>query len=247
MKRAWIALMLGTGSLAAQELPPGLPSEIVRPKAPAPVAAPAPAAVPSPAPVVPAPVSPTPEVPASTVRRDEVAVPERIPVDHYQTLWQRSPFELSIQAANAVPTGIAADWLLTSVSRVDGQPMAILFNKTSGETAVVKTKDNGTHGMRLVSAEIMSDYRKSKVKVVRGSEQAELVFQEQDLTALAALAPVGTAAPPVPVIQNGIVTPRPTGSTVVQPGTSTSTSTSTIRPPRRIISRPNPVRPPTTP
>lgn len=238
MKRAWIGLLLGTGCLAAQELPPGLPPEIVRPKTPAPVEVPV---APVPAPAVPAPAM-------QPAKRDEVAVPERIPVEHYQTLWQRSPFELSIQAANAAPTGIAADWLLTSVSRLDGQPMAILFNKTSGETAVVKTKDNGTHGMRLVSAEIMSDYRKSKVKVSRGSEEpVELVFQEQDLTALAALAPAGSAAPPVPVIQNGIVAPRPSGSVVVQPGTNTPTSTPTIRPPRRIISRPNPVRPPTTP
>ena len=227
----------GTTVLAvAQGLPPGLPPELALPGAQTPTAQ-------TPAVVAPPPASEpaVPRVPMPAPSLD-VPIPEKIPVEHYQTLWQRSPFELSIQTANAAPTGIAADWLLTSLSRIDGQPVAILVNRTTSETVVVKTKDNGIHGMRVASAQIESDFRKSKVKIVRGAdESAELVFQEQDLASMAALAPVmipPSSNPGATANMPGQAPPSPS----VRPGTNTPSTVP--RRPNRIIVRPKPVTPP---
>jgi len=220
-----------TVGAVAQGLPPGLPPELALPGAQTPAAG---SSTPTSEPAVP----PVP-VPAPSL---DVPIPEKIPVEHYQTLWQRSPFELSIQTANAAPTGIAADWLLTSLSKIDGQPLAILVNRTTSETVVVKTKENSIHGMRIASAQIAPDYRQSKVKIVRGTEEAELIFQEQDLASMAALAPVS-----LPPASNPGATAnmpgQPAPSPSIRPGTN-APATVPRRPPNRIIVRPKPVTPP---
>jgi hypothetical protein len=231
-----LVFSLGTTVLAvAQGLPPGLPPELALPGAQTPTAQTPAAEAPPPASV---PAVPKVPVPAPSL---DVPIPEKIPVEHYQTLWQRSPFELSIQTANAAPTGIAADWLLTSLSRIDGQPVAILVNRTSSETVVVKTKDNGLHGMRIASAQIASDFRQSKVKIVRGNEEAELIFQEQDLASMAALAPV-TPPPSSNPAAAANLPGQPTPNPSVRPGTNATPSVP--RRPNRIIVRPKPVTPP---
>ncbi len=225
---------MAVGALA-QGLPPGLPPELALPGAQTPAVQTPAAEATSPAsePVIPRVPMPAPSL--------DVPIPEKIPVEHYQTLWQRSPFELSIQTANAAPTGIAADWLLTSLSRIDGQPVAILVNRTTSETVVVKTKDNGIHRMRIASAQIASDFRQSKVKIVRGDETAELIFQEQDLASMAALAPVSLPPSSNPgATANMPGQPNPSPS--VRPGNNTVPSVP--RRPNRIIVRPKPVTPP---
>ncbi|MDX6767342.1 MAG: hypothetical protein SFU85_11195 [Candidatus Methylacidiphilales bacterium] len=226
-----MTVLLGFPVLSAQELPPGLPPEMTAGTAPSTAVAP-----------VPAPSAPAPSTPV-TIPSAQTPIPGRVTVDHYGSIWQRSPFELSIQAANAAPTGIAADWLLTSLSRVNGEPVAIVVNKTNGETAVVKMRESSAHNLRLVSADIKTDYRQSKVKIARGTEEAELIFQEQDLSSLASLAPAapapGNTNPANPVNPAA----RPPGTSAAIPGLPAGTS-STPRPPRRLIIRPKPVTPP---
>jgi len=183
---------------------------------------------------------------------DAAAIPARVPPERYQTLWERSPFEIPVAAESSPVTGIRAEWLLTSLSRSGGKPFAILVSKGTGESVVIRQGEEGAHGFTLVDAVIAQDFKNSRATVRRGAESAELQFQEQELATLVSAAPQAQAAPaPSPPGTNPGVRPNqsrfppPPAVRPTAPGIpSAAPNPSTPQPPRRIIRRPDPVTPP---
>lgn len=164
--------------------------------------------------------------------------PVPIPLEKYARLWENSPFELGVAKSESKPTGIAAEWLLTSISKVGDKPVVTLFNRASNESTVLSPGLNGTGGLELVDADVKEDFLQSSVHIRRGTEVAKFTFQQNELNALQKNQPLGIPHPPVPgglpPIPVAIPTPPPGAMIPPPPGSAPVLP----NPPKRVITRP---------
>lgn len=169
---------------------------------------------------------------------EDAVIPRPIPVESYEMLWRRSPFEIPVAVDAAQQGGIAGTWVLASLSSIDGFATAILRHKSTGEAVLLQAgQTDATHQLTLVEAYIDADHTRSRALVRQGAETAELVFQDHELSALASLAPGPLAAPLSPQAGTDPHAENPPQPVPAQPPQ-----------PRRVIIRPHPaaIAPPPT-
>ncbi len=158
LPRLWLLTALWTvtcGCLAAQDEPP---AEAVA----EPSAAEAPATL------------------AEQVEEEETAdamVPQAYPEDRYLTMWDKNPFMREVVPVIQKVENFSKDWTLAGISASGGVYSVNIFNKQTG--AYQRIKEGQTGGeFRLDSVNFNKDRRQSSVKVTRGTETAELKYDD---------------------------------------------------------------------
>jgi len=144
------------------------------------------------------------------------AIPQAYSEEHYASTWRRNPFLLETKPKEGAPTvGFAEDWELKGLTRIQGQPQALLNNKKTQESHWVRTTED-KDGFKLLEATIDRDLHKSSVKVTKAGEAAAATFTFPEVAA----APATGARPgaPVPGVRPGGQMPTPGTNPIRQPG-----------------------------
>jgi hypothetical protein len=142
---------------------------------------PPPAEVPTPSPEIPTETPPeTPsDSPTETPTSEEVeAVPQAYPEDRYLTMWDKNPFLLKTAVIQQTTESFAKDWALSGISATSGVYSVRIFNKQTGKFERLKQGSVSAGEFQLVSVTYDKDRSKSSVKVSRGSETAELKYDD---------------------------------------------------------------------
>jgi hypothetical protein len=143
---------------------------------------PPPAEVPTEESPTPSPETPTetpPESPTETPPTEEAeAVPQAYPEDRYLTMWDKNPFLLKTAVIEQKAESFAKDWALSGISATSGVYTVRIFNKQTGKFERLKQGSPGGSEFQLVSVTYDKDRSKSSVKVSRGTETAELTYDD---------------------------------------------------------------------
>jgi hypothetical protein len=120
-----------------------------------------------------------PEPPTETPPTEEAeAVPQAYPEDRYLTMWDKNPFLLKTAVIEQKTESFAKDWALSGISASSGIYSVRIFNKQTGKFERLKQGSVSAGEFQLVSVTYDKDRSKSSVKVSRGSETAELKYDD---------------------------------------------------------------------
>lgn len=124
-------------------------------------------------------VSEVPLAESATTQTEEEsdAVPLAYPEDRYLTMWDKNPFLLKTVVVDQKTESFAKDWALRGIMASDGLYHVSILNKVTGKSERLKEGESGKE-FRLVSVNYDKNRRKSSVKVSRGTETAELTYDE---------------------------------------------------------------------
>jgi hypothetical protein len=124
-------------------------------------------------------VSDVPLAESATTQTEEEsdAVPLAYPEDRYLTMWDKNPFLLKTVVVDQKTESFAKDWALRGIMASDGLYHVSILNKVTGKSERLKEGESGKE-FRLVSVNYDKNRRKSSVKVSRGTETAELTYDE---------------------------------------------------------------------
>ncbi len=215
--KPWLLLLPAAVSLSlamAQDIKPRRPLVSPAPGG-APRPSPAKPAAPSPAPAAETPApSPTPEppaqaatvTPAAPAAVSQAAPPAAVPSnaipkayaeEHYAATWRRNPFLIETKAKDAAPgPSFADDWELKGLTRIKGEPQAMLGNKKTQEYHWVKTTED-KDGFKLLEAKFDRDIHKQSVKVAKSGDPNPATFTFPEVAAAPAAA-MGARVPGAP-------------------------------------------------
>jgi hypothetical protein len=112
-----------------------------------------------------------------TEESDSDAVPTAYPEDRYLTMWDKNPFLLKTIVIEQKVESFAKDWALRGIMASGGLYHVSIINKVTGKSERLKEGDSGKE-FRLVSVNYDKNRKKSSVKVARGSETAELTYDD---------------------------------------------------------------------
>jgi hypothetical protein len=136
---------------------------------------------PPPSPEIPTATPPEtlPDSPTETPPTEEAeAVPQAYPEDRYLTMWDKNPFLLKTAVIEQKAESFAKDWALSGISATSGVYTVRIFNKQTGKFERLKQGSPGGSEFQLVSVIYDKDRSKSSVKVSRGTEIAELTYDD---------------------------------------------------------------------
>jgi hypothetical protein len=114
---------------------------------------------------------------ASDNPESEEAIPKAFPEDRYLTMWDKNPFQRKVVKIEQAVESFAKDWALSGISASGGVFTVRIFNKQTGKFERLKQGQPGGD-FQLVSVNYDKDRAKSSVKVSRGSETAELKYDD---------------------------------------------------------------------
>jgi hypothetical protein len=171
--------------------------------------------------------------------------PEKYDIGRYKKIWERSPFIVETVAVQQ-SVGLASKYALVGLVQSGSESVAFLDD--SGKTVMIsKKRPDPERHLELVSITADKDFRKSRVTIRQGAEQAELPFDPRGVVAMGGSASIDpgvqqpSAVPPPP----GVIS-RQLGAAPVQPPPSPGASPAVNGAPsttRRIISPGTPVVP----
>lgn len=119
------------------------------------------------------------DLPAAAAAEDQSEViPQAYPEDRYLTMWDKNPFLLKTAVIEQKTESFAKDWALSGISASGGVYTVRIFNKQTGKFERLKEGQTTGSEFRLVEVNYDKDRTKSKVKVARGSETAELAYDD---------------------------------------------------------------------
>ena len=104
----------------------------------------------------------------------EEFAPQALTSEHFSDLKERSPFLRTLDFAEA--------YRLRGVATIDGQPVAVLFNRHTQKTVQVTSARANDLGMKLVAVEQTMDLSKVSVRLAIGGEEVELAYDEQQIS-----------------------------------------------------------------
>jgi len=142
-------------------------------------------------------------------------VPEGYPVDRYSTLWKRSPFTIASVQQDAVPDSFASKLALVGVARIGSEDFVILLNKDSQERINVSSITNG-QGLKLIAVEANPDPLKASATIQKGTEIANVKYDQTLLAASSVPVPAVNVAAPQALPPNGEPPIPHTGPTPVR-------------------------------
>lgn len=133
---------------------------------------------------------------------DDGVTPRAFPEDRYLTMWDKNPFLLETAPVIQKREDFSKDWSLAGLSADKGKYTVLIRNKQT--QAYQRLKEGDDKGeFRIVSVNFHRDRNQTSVKVARGSETADLTYDES-----------ATAAP---VTVNNTMA-APAGAAGAQPG-----------------------------
>ena len=153
-----------------------------------------PVAAPSPPPLLRAEADPPAEVEPAPPAEESITTPA-FPLSRYETLWQRSPFQLESVAPPVESAGMAQRFALTGIAEINGEPMVFVMERATQNRLMVKA-DSKEGGVSLVQVDVQQKYTDSSATLRQGAEVGVVRFD------------AGVAmAPGMP--QPGMPSPRP--------------------------------------
>ena len=149
----------------------------------------------------------TPQDPAGAGSAPEsgeaVGLLPAFPLSRYETLWERSPFQLESVAPPVESAGLSQRYALTGLAAINGEPIAFLMERATQNRLMVK-KDSEANGLSLVQVDVQQKYTDSSATVRQGSEIGVLRF---DATAAAPMMPPAGMAQPPRMVPPGVPPP----------------------------------------
>lgn len=124
------------------------------------------------------PETPTETPPETPPTEDVETIPQAYPEDRYLTMWDKNPFLLKTAVIEQKTESFAKDWALSGISATSGIYSVRIFNKQTGKFERLKQGSPGGSEFQLVSVIYDKDRSKSSVKVSRGTETAELKYDD---------------------------------------------------------------------
>ena len=123
--------------------------------------------------------SPAPDdAPAAADTTQDEVIPQAYPEERYLTMWDKNPFLLKTAVIEQKTESFAKDWALSGISATGGVYTVRIFNKQTGKFERLKEGQTSSSEFRLVEVNYDKDRSKSKIKVSRGSETAELTYDD---------------------------------------------------------------------
>ena len=177
----------------------------------APPDAPPPAEVPVEAPVATPPPTNSSEAPAPAANENK-AIPQAYSEEHYAATWARNPFLIkTVVEGPKVGPGFAEDWELRGLTKVKGEPEALLGNKKTQEFKWIRgTEDKD--GFKLLEAKFDRDIHKASVEVSKTGEPSKATFTFPEVAAAPTGGPGGARTGiPGAMVPGGMNKPMPPG------------------------------------
>jgi hypothetical protein len=109
---------------------------------------------------------------------DDETIPQAFPEDRYLTMWDKNPFLLKTAVIEQKTESFAKDWALSGISATGGVFTVRIFNKQTGKFERLKEGQDTGSEFKLVKVSYDKDRSKSKVEVMRGTEKAELTYDD---------------------------------------------------------------------
>ena len=123
--------------------------------------------------------NPSPDdVPTAEDATQDDVIPQAYPEERYLTMWDKNPFLLKTAVIEQKTESFAKDWALSGISATGGVYTVRIFNKQTGKFERLKQGQETGSEFRLVEVNYDKDRSKSKIKVSRGSETAELTYDD---------------------------------------------------------------------
>ncbi len=123
-------------------------------------------------------------------------IPQAYPQERYQETWAKNPFLLKVTATAQPIVSFANDWALAGMFNNQGKIRVTIQNKQTGETQRITNEDGKEGEFRLIKANFHRDRTKASVEVGRGSETAELKYDDTMLSKPLTMAQGGAGRPP---------------------------------------------------
>lgn len=170
--------------------------------------------------------SPSPAEPAPTVEESGGEQPAgahgvvlpAFPLSRYQSLWERSPFQLESVAPPVESAGLAQRFALTGIAEINREPIAFVMERATQKRMMVK-KDVGEGGVSLVQIDIQKNYNDSTVTLRQGAEVGVVRFDAAAAGAVAVAPPTMLQVPqPSGVPSPARIQPGQPGQSVPTPG-----------------------------
>jgi hypothetical protein len=137
--------------------------------------------------------------------------PEKYDIGRYKKIWDRSPFIVETVVVQQ-SVGLASKYALVGLVQSGNESVAFLDD--SGKTVMIsKKRPDRERNLELISITADKDFRKSKVTIKQGAEQAELPFDPRGAVAMG-----GSASIDPGVQQPTVVPPTQPGATSHQLG-----------------------------
>lgn len=110
-------------------------------------------------------------------------LPGPVPLSRYQAMIEKSPFALATPvAAPPAPTAPFADGLyINGITQVGKDYFVSISSKDQSQKFYLATGEKNPDGISLVSVEWDPAAEKSRVKLQKGSEQGDILFDEGSL------------------------------------------------------------------
>lgn len=167
----------------------------------------------------------------------EGAIPTAYPPDRYSAMVEQSPFALATPVAPppaAPERGFAADWYVTGLGRYEDKDFVSIKSRDLA-TSFSLYGNEESNGVTLVGVEWSNERGKSTVTVRKGTETARLEFNQAELQAAAAPAPIPAAQQPVPgrpIVPGQQTPPRPVVTPLGQAPQAMPVTNPVMQPPR---------------
>lgn len=207
----------------ALKVPPPVDRPVDKPtNAPGTKGAPAPAKDPAVAPSLSPAAKPQPETPRDdkdpapptdqTPTDDIVALP--FPVSRYESLWEKSPFQIESIAPPQQSEGLAQRFVLGGILRENGEPVVWVRERATQQSSKVSRNATNNLGLSLVGVEDSMEKQTDASATVRlGNEQGVIKFDAAAGAVPAMAVAPAMARPAIPspprLPQSGIPAPNP--------------------------------------
>lgn len=107
----------------------------------------------------------------------DAVVPQAYPEDRYVAMWEKNPFVLETAPVIQKVENFSKDWTLAGISASGGVYTVRIFNKQTGAYQRLREGQAGGE-FRLDSVNYHKDRNQSSVKISRGTETAELKYDD---------------------------------------------------------------------
>lgn len=152
---------------------------------------------------------------ASVLKADENPVPTPLPADRYSAMSTHCPFAIATPAAPAATpqASFAANWFVSGLARIgDDYFVTIKARDLSAQFSIFGKESDSATGITLASVNWSDTLGKSTVVLRKGTETAQLEFNEAEIHATPAPQPRAKTSPqPGQTPMNTNANPIPVG------------------------------------
>lgn len=112
------------------------------------------------------------------VEEDGPAIPIPFDLSRYDSTWDKNPFLLKTTPIVQATVNWGQDWALASMSKYSGKIRISIRNKQTNEVKRIYNEAKEGDEFRLVQANFNRSRKEASAKIAKGSEEAELKYDE---------------------------------------------------------------------